>query len=316
MGLFVLACAFHPLLEAPLSCGKCGRATCIQCVVATEIGTRCRQCAPAPAAAIGIRDVLAGGLPKGAQREGLVRLGLLAVLLVVCPAAIAWSYLNGDREALVIRTVFYGGWLASVVLHEFMHGLAAYFGGDRSVRERGYLTLNPLKFVDPVFSVVMPVFFVLIGGLPLMGGRTIVHSHNLRSRHWDSAVSLAGPLTNLGLAIVITLVLRAGIVDPWTPLGAGLAFLALMEFAAAMFNLIPWPPLDGFGALAPYLPTELVAQARSLGYGGYFLLIAAFWTVPFVGDFFWDQVYTVASNLSLPFGPAWWGESQALFLRR
>lgn len=225
------------------------------------------------------------------------------------------SYFAGDREALVIRTVFYGGWLFSVVLHEFMHGLVAYLGGDRSVRDRGYLTLNPLKFVDPVFSVAMPVFFVLVGGLPLMGGRTLVHAHNLRSAHWDSAVSLAGPATNLVIAMLLIGALNAGVVDPYTPLGAGIAFLALMEVAAALFNLIPVPPMDGFGALAPYLSREFVARARGLGYGGYFLVLAVFWTIPAAGDMFWEQVYTVAGNLGLPFWAAWWGESEALFLR-
>ena len=58
------------------------------------------------------------------------------------------------------------GWVLSVVLHEFAHGIVAYWGGDYTIRERGGLTLNPLQYIDPFISIVLPIIFVLIGGVP------------------------------------------------------------------------------------------------------------------------------------------------------
>ena len=88
------------------------------------------------------------------------------------------------------------GWIMSVVLHEFAHGIVAYWGGDYTIRERGGLTLNPLQYVDPVFSILLPIVFLCMGGIPLPGGSTYVRRDLLRGRGWNSAVSLAGPLMN------------------------------------------------------------------------------------------------------------------------
>jgi Zn-dependent protease len=95
-------------------------------------------------------------------------------MVAVCAAAVAYSWLEGDRDRFVIRAIVYGGWLASLVLHEFSHSLVAYLGGDREVRPRGFLTLNPLKFMDPVYSIAIPVLFTLIGGVPIIAGRTLI----------------------------------------------------------------------------------------------------------------------------------------------
>src|SRR5687768_11779009 len=59
------------------------------------------------------------------------------------------------------------GWIMSVVLHEFAHGLVAHWGGDYTVRERGGLTLNPIQYIDPVMSILLPIAIFLIGGIPL-----------------------------------------------------------------------------------------------------------------------------------------------------
>src|SRR2546423_6462976 len=89
------------------------------------------------------------------------------------------------------------GWIISVILHEFAHGVVAYWGGDYTIRERGGLTLNPLQYVDPLMSIILPVIFLLMGGIPLPGGATYVRHDLIRSKGWDSAVSAAGPAMNL-----------------------------------------------------------------------------------------------------------------------
>ena len=72
------------------------------------------------------------------------------------------------------------GWIFTVVLHEFAHGLVGYLGGDYTVRERGGLSLNPLQYIDPVNSIILPAVFLMMGGIPLPGGATFVRRDLLR----------------------------------------------------------------------------------------------------------------------------------------
>jgi Zn-dependent protease len=150
------------------------------------------------------------------------------------------------------------GWILTVVLHEFAHGIVAHWGGDFTIRERGGLTLNPLQYVDPMFSLLIPAVILLIGGIPLPGGVTYIRRDLLRSRFWDVAVSLAGPAMNLLLFIVCVIPLHPalGWVDTANPTTAQLFLgtMALLQLTAFVLNLMPVPPLDGFQALAPFLP--------------------------------------------------------------
>lgn len=158
------------------------------------------------------------------------------------------------------------GWIMSVVLHEFAHGIVAYWGGDYTIRERGGLTLNPLQYVDPVMSLLLPAVFLFMGGIPLPGGSTYIRRDLLRSRGWDSAVSLAGPAMNILLFVGCALPLnpRFGWVQPlqgdWTLGQTVLGALAFLQIVAAVFNLIPVPPLDGFQAISPWLSREIRAK--------------------------------------------------------
>src|SRR4051812_46444423 len=97
------------------------------------------------------------------------------------------------------------GWIMSVVLHEFAHGLVGYLGGDYTIKERGGLTLNPLQYVDPVNSILLPIVFLLMGGIPLPGGVTYIRRDLLRSRLWDSGVALAGPAMNIILFVLLVM---------------------------------------------------------------------------------------------------------------
>ncbi len=83
------------------------------------------------------------------------------------------------------------GWIFSLCLHEFSHAVVAYYGGDTSVKDKGYLTFNPLKYTHPVYSIVLPVVFLLLGGIGLPGGAVYIETWRLRSKRWESC-SLAG----------------------------------------------------------------------------------------------------------------------------
>ena len=95
------------------------------------------------------------------------------------------------------------GWIFSLCLHEFSHALVAYLGGDTTVKDKGYLTFNPLKYTHPVYSLLLPLLFLVMGGIGLPGGAVYIETWRLRSRNWMSVVSLAGPTANLILAIIL-----------------------------------------------------------------------------------------------------------------
>ena len=80
------------------------------------------------------------------------------------------------------------GWIFSLCLHEFSHALVAYYGGDYTVREKGYLTFNPLKYTHPVFSIILPLVFLLLGGIGLPGGA--VYIERWRSATMDSGCAI------------------------------------------------------------------------------------------------------------------------------
>ncbi len=191
------------------------------------------------------------------------------------------------------------GWIFSLCLHEFSHALVAYLGGDTSVRDKGYLTFNPLKYTHPVYSLLLPLLFLVMGGIGLPGGAVYIETWRLRSKKWESAVSLAGPFSNMLLAVVLGLVLQAA------PAGAGgiwpgLAFLALLQLSAVVLNLLPVPPFDGYAALAPFLPMDLrqkIAQAATFIVLGVFVIL---WNVSFVNNAFWDVVFWMGNLLHLP----------------
>jgi Zn-dependent protease len=158
------------------------------------------------------------------------------------------SAVKGGTVLLVL-----GGWGVSLCLHEFGHAIVAYRGGDYAVRAKGYLTLDIRRYTDPVFSIVLPLILLAFGGIPLPGGAVWVNHHALRSRKVESMVSLAGPLSNLVLGLLLSQVVRL-----MTPsfLTAALSFLALLQILAFILNILPIPGLDGWGAIEPWLSQE------------------------------------------------------------
>jgi Zn-dependent protease len=191
------------------------------------------------------------------------------------------------------------GWIFSLCLHEFSHALVAYLGGDTSVREKGYLTFNPLKYTHPVYSLLLPMIFLLMGGIGLPGGAVYIETWRLRSKRWESAVSLAGPAANLVLGVLLSILLRFAPVSA-AGIWPGLAYLALLQVMAAVLNLIPVPPFDGYRVLAPFLNRDL---RYKIDQAGSFIMMAVFfilWYVPFVNTLLWKAVFWIAGILQIP----------------
>lgn len=157
------------------------------------------------------------------------------------------------------------GWILTVTLHEFGHGLVGYLGGDYTIRERGGLTLNPLQYVDPLMSIILPAIFLLMGGIALPGGATYIRTDLLRSRLWISATYAAGPAMNLLIFLILAVFIhpRLGWInyqvfpDQWTNAQVFACALAYLQLFSVILNLIPVPGLDGFGIISPWLPHDL-----------------------------------------------------------
>jgi Zn-dependent protease len=198
----------------------------------------------------------------------------------------------------VTFTIVFFGWIFSLCLHEFSHALVAYLGGDHTVREKGYLTFNPLKYTHPLMSIVLPLLILMMGGIGLPGGAVYIETWRIRSRWWRSAMSLAGPAANLLVAAVLALILRFGPVEnsgPWP----GISFLLVLQISAVMFNLIPLPPFDGYNALEPFLNPVVRMQMERVRGIAIWIVLLAFWFIPFVANYFWQNVYDYSTLLGV-----------------
>ncbi len=224
--------------------------------------------------------------------------------------------MNNNLLAIVPMTPFFAailiGWILSVSLHEFAHALVAYWGGDRSVRDRGYLSFNPINYIDPITSVLLPAVFLLMGGVPLPGGAVLIDRSALRSRAWESAVSAAGPAANVILFLVIAAILHA---TGWTERAATtdqpiwvrfLGVLAVLQIFSVLINLIPVPPFDGFGIIEPFFDRQTrikfaQPQFRSIGF---VLLFVLFFASGMIKKF-QDATDVFLTIFGLPFELTW-----------
>ena len=151
--------------------------------------------------------------------------------------------------------------ILSIILHEVAHGYAANALGDPTARLAGRLTLNPLPHIDPLGSVILPALLVLTNAPILFGWAKPVpyNPYNLRQQRWGEAlVALAGSATNLGIACLFALIVRYGAVGGFDATMLLVAqSIVFVNLFLGLFNLIPFPPLDGFTALRSLLPWRL-----------------------------------------------------------
>ncbi len=173
----------------------------------------------------------------------------------------------------------------SAILHEVAHGFVAEKLGDPTARLMGRLTLDPRKHIDPMMSIALPLILLLSGSPVIIGAAkpVPVDPFNLRDGRKDLAiVSLAGPLTNVLIAIFASLLIKIlpSIFDflpsnfyPLFPILYPL-FLSVvhLNLLLAIFNLVPIPPLDGSKIFALILPEKLANTFLSLGSIGIFII--------------------------------------------
>jgi Zn-dependent protease len=193
-----------------------------------------------------------------------------------------------------------GGWGVSLCLHEFGHAIVAYRGGDREVYFKGYLTLDPRRYTDPVMSLLLPLIFLAIGGIPLPGGAVWINHYALRSKRVESMVSLAGPLSKLALGLL--LIISVEVFQPSLGLASALSFLALLQVFAFVLNILPVPGLDGWGVIEPYLSPEAQRFGAKARPWAPLILFALLIGVRPVGDAFFqlsDSIFDLIGGYSL-----------------
>ena len=185
--------------------------------------------------------------------------------------------------------------ILSVIVHEVAHGYAANSLGDPTARLAGRLTLNPIPHIDLMGSIIIPILLVISGSPILFGWAKPVpyNPYNLKNRRSSEAiVALAGSATNIFLAIVFGLIVRFGSVYlPATAISLA-AIIAFINLFLGFFNLIPFPPLDGFTALRAALPWHASSglmhferSIRSMGMISLILFLLVFSFI-FAGYFF------------------------------
>lgn len=182
---------------------------------------------------------------------------LAIVALTAGGGGLAWLAAS-TRTPLAYVGVFVfvlAGWVVSLCLHEFGHAYTAWRYGDHDVAVRGYLTLNPLKYSNPLLSIGLPLVFLALGGIGFPGGAVYLRTEYMGARQ-RTAVSLAGPFANLVVAILL-LALTAAFWDlEHLVFWGGMAFLGFLQVTAVVLNLLPIPGLDGYGALEPHLSPD------------------------------------------------------------
>lgn len=176
--------------------------------------------------------------------------------------------------------------LLAVTFHELAHGYMAYKLGDHTAKDAGRLTLNPLKHLDPLGTLVFIVTRMIGWAKPVP-----VNPYNLRNPKKDMMwVSIAGPAANMVLAVVSAILYKLMLTLPVTdpilvkrillPLAMMLQMSVVLNIGLAVFNLIPVPPLDGSKILMGLLPaSQAIAYSRIEPYGFFILLALIFFRI-------------------------------------
>jgi Zn-dependent protease len=244
-------------------------------------------------------------------RPSMVFLAFLAA--AIGGGVLAWTA-GSSFEPLAYVGVFLfiiAGWVVSLSFHEFAHAFTAWRFGDHEVAARGYLTLNPFKYANPLLSVVLPAVIILIGGIGLPGGAVAVRTAFM-TKWQKSVVSLSGPLVNVASAAVL-LVLTPLLYDRehlvfWAAVG----FMGLLQVTAAVLNLLPVPGLDGYSAIEPHLSQETQRALAPAKQWAFFILLLLLIATP-LNKYFWSLVSWFVEAAGMPDGLVGTGYSLTRF---
>jgi Zn-dependent protease len=176
--------------------------------------------------------------------------------------------------------------LFSIIIHEISHGYVAVLLGDPTPRIQGRLTLNPLKHIDPLGSIIVPII-TSIGGFTFGWAKPIIFNpHNLKNKRWgELLIAIAGPGSNLLIAFVFGVIMRFGFQNGMLSLSFMVlcSYVVLINISLAVFNLVPIPPLDGSKVLFGLLPARFHYIRREIEKYSFILVL---FLVVFLWHFF------------------------------
>lgn len=159
----------------------------------------------------------------------------------------------------------------SAIIHEYSHGWMANQLGDPTAKYAGRLTLNPLKHIDPIGSILLPILLIPTGFLFAYAKPVPYNPYNLKDQKWGPVkVALAGPISNFALAAIFGITLQL------MPIGPMTEFLYIIVYANVLlgvFNLVPIPPLDGSKVLFALLPAQATQIRQMLHQYGFIILL-------------------------------------------
>jgi Zn-dependent protease len=194
--------------------------------------------------------------------------------------------------------VLIGSILVSITLHEAMHAYTSHWLGDDTAHLQGRVSLNPLRHIDPFLTVLMPLLLFL-SGAPILGAAKPVPFNPARLRYDEfgaALVAVAGPLTNLVLAGVGAVAFRL-FSDTATPIFVdSIVLFVVVNIGFFVFNMIPFPPLDGsrvLYALAPEGVRRVMGQIESFGLIGFLLFFFLFF------QYIAPALFTIISYIAL-----------------
>lgn len=167
--------------------------------------------------------------------------------------------------------------LISMTFHEAAHAVMGYWLGDDTAKREGRISLNPLAHIDPVFTILVPAAMLAMGLSPILAAKPVpFNPHIVRFKEFGGAlIALAGPITNILLAFVAAFIFARLDVRPGIFNDFMILFIQL-NVSLAVFNLVPWPPLDGsrvLYALAPEPVQGIMRRIESFGISGLFIFI-------------------------------------------
>ena len=194
--------------------------------------------------------------------------------------------------------VFLASLIISLAIHEAMHAYVAHSLGDHTAHEEGRLTLNPLKHIDMMTSVFLPFVLILLHLPPIFIAKPVpFNPMNLRHGEFGVAmVGIAGPFTNLALAILASIIIHVGGVATGTQVYQALSLFLMINVSFFVFNMIPFPPLDGSRLLYAFAPDPVRRVTESIEGMGFTGLILLFMIIVLFGG---SAIANITTSISV-----------------
>ncbi len=189
--------------------------------------------------------------------------------------------------------------ILSVIIHEVSHGYMADRLGDPTARLQGRLTLNPIKHIDPVGSIIVPLITSLAGFTFGWAKPVPYNPYNLKNkRQGEFLIAVAGPLSNLVIAGIFGMIIRFTQQGEMTPFIEISSYIVIINIILAVFNLIPIPPLDGSKLLFAFLPQQYGRTRMFLeSYAPFLIIIVIFFLWQWISPIIWP-IFRIFTGVS------------------